>query len=339
MLFVIVCKSKKILLPGVSAKEIKPIALLLKPSNLIIPMLLIAILGQISDNLKSILDPKEFKDIYSFKFYRKIIFSGFNSVSLSTIQALARTLGPELEILSVLNVYERVLFLKNLQLKIILDQSSTKVYFRDRNIINPLELMRYRKSIASQCRSVLFANSVFSPSSIVFGLPLASLDLNFVLESSKLMWLSLGLLEEDFTFLLRKDAINSFKRLGEQNFFNFPSNNIESLKILFFNEIKDFYSTNTIIDFSSDNIVLKGENNLVLLEKELGFIKRGLPVIPKDVFVPEKLLDDTLIRASLDQRRKYKSTLKNIYSFNQKFDSSKKLHLLKNVQVKHSFNN
>lgn len=327
-------KSKRIILPGILIKDIKPISLLLKPSNLAIPLLLVSILSQLSDNFKNTLNVKDIQSLSSVKCYRKLLFFGFNSVSLSVIQAISRTLGPELESLYALDVSQRFLFLKDLQLKAILYEGPSKLVTKNLGNLNSLEVMKYRKGLALQFRSAMVSNSIFSPNSISFGLPLSSINLDFVLYSSRLIWLSLGLLEEDFDFLLRKEAVNCLKTFNMSQIFNFPSNNVEALKIIFFKEVRDLVFFDTFLDLKDDNIILKGEDNLVLLEKELGFIKRGLPVIPNDVFVLDKNLDDTLLRAALDQRRKHKLSFTNIFNLDKQLNIKKKQSLLKDIKLK-----
>ena len=89
--FVRITKYKKVSLPGIISKDIKPIGVLLKPSNLLVPMYLVSILAQISDNVKDILNVKDIQNLYSVKAYRKTIFSGPNSVMLSTINSISKT--------------------------------------------------------------------------------------------------------------------------------------------------------------------------------------------------------------------------------------------------------
>ena len=327
-------KSKRILLPGVFSKDIKPLSPLLKPSNIVIPLLLVSILSQISDNLKSFLNPKDIQNVYSVKVYSKILSSGFNSTSLSVINSLAKTLGPELENLSVLDISQRILFLKNLQLKVILTEGPSKIDFRNHSLFNPLELMKHRKGLASQLRSVMIANSIFSPNSVVFGVPVASINLDLVLYSAKLIWSSLGLLEEDFDFMLRKDAMNCVKVLSKTEISNCYYDNIQALKILFYYEMKELVYFDEILDFTSDNLVFTSQDNLVLLEKELGFVKRELPIIPKEVFISDKKLDDMILRVALEQHKKYKMRFENIYSAVSKSRNKKNFNPLKNIKLK-----
>lgn len=330
-------KPRKILLPGILSKDIKPIASLLKPSNLLIPMLLVSLLAQVSDNLKSLLVPKDIQNLYSIKIYTKGILSAFNCVSLSVLYSISKTLGSELESLSVLDVSERIEFLRILQLRLIFDNGPAKIDFRNQALFNPLEIMKHRKGLAIQTRSVMIANSVFSPSSIVFGFPVSSINLNLVLESSKTIWTSLGLLAEDFDFLLRKDAIKCFNDLVKDQkelLITFPYDNVESLKVLFYYEMKKLVGFKEIINCTLDNIILRTSDNLVSLEKELGFIRRDFPNVPSDMFVSDKELDDAILRVALDQRRKYKARFENTYGSQSRLKGKKNMNSLKILKLK-----
>lgn len=327
-------KTKRVLLPGVLSKDIKPLSTLLRPSHLVIPMLLLSILAQISDNLKAVFTPKDIQNIYSVKVYRKLVFFGSSTISLSVIRSISKTLGPELETLSVLNVSERLVFLQDLYLKVIAQKGSGKLNIKNPNFSNPVELMKYRKGLSIRCRSDIFATSVFSPNSVVLGFPVSSIDLNFIVESSKLFWVSLGLLEDDFEFLLKKDVINKIKNSVFSGIRDFSFDTREAVRLLFFFEVSEILNFDKFVDFSIDNIVIHGNNNLVLLEKDLKLIKRDLPDLPLDIFIPEKNLDDSLLRLALEQRRKYKANLESIYSNIGNFSEKKKLRSLKDISFK-----
>lgn len=329
-------KAKKVLLPGILNKELKPVSSLLKPSDIIVPMFFVSVLAQLSDNLKDFLDAKELENLVSIRTYRKVIFSGFNSVSLTVVQAISRTLGPELETLSSLNVYERVIFLKELQLKIMLDKSVGKIDFRQRNLNNPSQLMKHRKGLSIQSRSIMIASSIFSPSSVTMGIPVSSIDLSLILSSSRLVWLSLGLLEEDFEFFFKKEAINKSKKLKVDFDFLYCFDDISFLKTILYFELQDFLVTNSLLDFSMDNVIIKGENNLVLLEKQLGFVKRDLPIVPNEVFVTDEKLDDVLLRAALQQRREQKLSFENVFAVSTPF-RKKSSQSLKTIRLKKFF--
>lgn len=330
-------KEKKVLLPGISCKDLKPVSSLLVPADLIVPMFFVALIAQISDNLKNILDTKDVQNLFSVKAYRKVIFSGFNSMALSVIYSLSRTLGPELETLSVLSVPERIIFLKDLQFKIMIDKNVGKIDFRQRNLNNPFQLMKHRKGLSIQSRSIMVATSIFSPESIVIGTPVSCVDLSLILYSSRMIWLALGLLEEDFEFLLIKDALNKSKILNENLNFLSCSDIINSLKTLFYFELKQVLGFDKFFDVSADNIVFQGDKNSVLLEKELGFVYRSFPNIPEELFIAEEKLDDALLRSALDQRRAYKLSLDNVFK-GPAISAQKNTNVIKKVRFKKFLN-
>ena len=328
-------KSKKVLLPGINYKDLKPVSSLLKPSDILIPMFFVSVLAQISDNIKNVLEPRDIQNLLSVKCYRKALLSGFNSVSLSVVSAISKTLGPELETLSILSVSERFSFLKDLKLKIMLDKSFGKIDFRQRVLSNPLHLMKHRKGLSFKCRSTMVGISIFSPNSVVQGVPISLVDLDLILHSARFFWLSLGLLDEDFDFLLKKDAINKSKTFDKPvEKVNF-SDNKSSLKTLIYFELKDFVDSSGFVNFSIDGITLKSDANLVLLEKELRFIERTIPNIPSEVFVSANRLDDVLLRTAIEQRREYKLSFGSTYN-NKK--EAKSLSLLRSIRFKKLLN-
>ena len=330
-------KSKRVLLPGIILKDIKPVSSLLRPSDIIVSMFFVSVIAQISDNIKNILQPKDIQNIPSVKAYRKILLCGFNSVSLSTINAISKTLGPELETLSVLSVSERFSFLRELQLKITADPSLGKVDFRQRVVNNPLQLMKHRKGLSFKSRSIMVANSLFSPNAVAQGVPVSLIDLDLILSSSRLFWISLGLCDEEFDFLLKKDAINKLKTMGGGLIDLTSFDNKTSLKNLIFFELREFMVDSEFLIFDTDDVTFKSDNNLVLLEKELGFIKRPFPKIPDDIFVDSHELDDILLRTAIEQRRNYKISVENVYN-NKKQAIKENSTLLKNIRFKKLLN-
>lgn len=336
--FIFVSKNKKVILPGLLIQDLKPVCSLLKPSDVVVPFFLVSVLAQLSDNLKNVLEVKDIQSLPSVKIYRKILFSGINSISLSVIYAISKTLGPELESLSVLKVSERFTFLKDLQSKIINDKSPGRIDFRQRIVNNPVHLMKHRKGLAIQLRSFMIASSIFSPNSIVFGTPISFIDLDLILASSKLLWFSLGLSEEEFDFLFKKDAINKLRLVRVEQDFCSCNTMIDCLRTILYFEFLKFLPLEhqfNVINFSSDNVIVNGEKNLVLLEKELGFIIRSIPDLPSEVFVSEDKLDDVLLRTALEQRREYKLSFDNIYTNLPLTNVSKKnSNLLKNIKFK-----
>lgn len=333
----IINKSRKVLLPGIQFKDLKPISSLIHPSNIIMPLLLISILAQISDNLKGILGPKDIQRLSSVKFYSKILYSGFNSVALSAIFSLSKTLGPEVETLSALTVSERLNFLRALQKKIIFSKSQSKIISNFHTLYNPNELIKHRKGLATQFRSTLVANSLFAAHSIVLGMNIANVNLYSVVESAKLLWFNLGLDVEEFDFLLRKQSLNSLKKL---EFDNFDINNdSDCLKILALSEFMNYSKSKKFLIFDEDMIVLKAEKNLTLLEKELGFVERVVPELPKDSYISDDLLKDNLIRAAFEQKKTHKLLTNNISDHsNISGNKTKYYSNLRNTPIRKSFN-
>ena len=299
-------KSKKVLIPGLQLKELKPIASLLHPSNIIIPLLAISIIAQLADNLKDVLSPKEIQRLPSVKVYNKIIYSGFNSSSLAAIVSLSKTLGPELEALSVLTVSERLNFLRLLQKKIIFSKMLPKVSSNLRNLYDPNELIKHRKGLSMQFKSSMVANSLFSFNSIVLGMSLPNVNLDCIIESSKILWLNLGLSIEEFDFLLRKQASNIIKRDPKFSKLFSVEKECDCLKILALSEFNSIMKFESFINFEEDIVIMKGENNLVLLESELRFIRRSIAEIPEEVFIPNNDLSDVILRTAYDQRKNHK---------------------------------
>ena len=311
-------KSKKVLIPGLQFKELKPIASLLHPSNIIIPLLTISIIAQITDNLKDVLSQKEIQRLSSVKVYSKLIYSGFNSSSLAAIVSLSKTLGPELEALSVLTVSERLNFLRLLQKKIIFSKILPKVSSHLRNLYDPNELIKHRKGLSMQFKSSMIANSLFSFNSVVQGTSLPNVNLDFIIQSSKILWLNLGLPIEEFEFLLRKQASNIIKRDSKLNTLFNVEKECDCLKILALSEFNSIMKFEGFINFEEDMVIVKGENNLVLLENELGFIRRSMVEIPEEIFIPNNNLSDAILRTAYDQRKSHKLQvnrfLKNVRS-------------------------
>lgn len=325
-----VSKTKKVLIPGIQVKDLKPMSSLISPRFLIVPLVFISLISQISDNLKNVLSPREVQQIFSVRFYTKILASGCSSINLSVIYAISKTLGPELETLSVLSVSERLQFLKDLQKKIILDKSVGKVISKPQLLYSPIELMKHRIGLSLQTRSIMIASSIFTPSSVVMGMAVSNINLQNILNSAKIFWSLLSLEDEEFDFLLRKEASSCFKNFSNDlEYFKEPSNNIESLRILVFSECKSIFNISNALSFSEDQVIIQGENNLTSLEMELGFIERSVIELPDDVFIQDSQLGDVILRASLDQRRRHKIEVDNSFKKSSTFvyKKKKKLHL------------
>jgi hypothetical protein len=334
-----VIKSKKVVLPGIRSKDLKPVATLLSPTNLVIPMILISIIGQITDDLKTVLNPKDIQKLSSVRLYFKLLSSGKSTLGLSIINSISKTLGPELETLSILNVRERINFLKLLQKKVISTKSPARITSKPHIISDPNELMKHRKGLALQCRSFLIATPIFAPHSLVLGIPISQVTIDFVVDSSKDYWKLLGLNEEEFDFLLKKEAFSCFKKFSLENFFVQPNNFNQAIRILFYSELKELTNFEGRLIFPDDLAILHGKNNLTLIENELTFLERLIPNLPENVFVQDSKLKDLIIRAAIDQRKAQSLKLNNIFKRTGKKKINGKINgnLLKNINIKKFF--
>ena len=178
-------KSKKIVLPGLLVKELKPVALLISPRFLVVPIFFTSVLAQIAEDLKGVLSSKEIQKLPSVRFYSRIISNGFSCVSLSILQSIARTLGSELEVLSILNSLERIKFLKDLYLKLLSEKGISLINTNVRNSSDPISVSKYRRGLALQMRSAMVSVPIFSTHSIVVGLSVREINLDIIIESSK----------------------------------------------------------------------------------------------------------------------------------------------------------
>ena len=310
----VINKSKKVLIPGISIKELKPLFNLISPKDLVVSMVMTILVGQISHDLQGILPSKEIQQVDSVKFYSKVIFTGSSIVSLTTLQAIAKTLGPELETLTLLSPQERLNFLRSLQTRIIMERGPSKVFSKNQFLFDPINLMKHRRGLALQFRSIIFANSVFSPHSISIGFPVSKVGLGDILQSSKIIWNNLGGSIEEFDFVLRKESLINLKNFLLKDLFSEPNSDIQSLRILVYSEflkVLPFMSRELI--FSDDIVILRSEDNLTLLERELNFVERRFPNIPSNIFILDNQSKDLILRTALDQRRKQNLKLQNIF--------------------------
>lgn len=266
---------RRVLLPGINIKELVPVASLMSPTDLVIPMLFVTILAQLVDHFKYILSPKDILKIDSVKLYSNLIMFSLGSVSLSVIFSISRTLSYEFEVLQHLSTIERNYLFSNLKKSLMLDQSFSLDKKNLELVDISSDLSDYRRKSCLQFRSVLLSTALFSSNSILFGLPLSLVDLNVILDSSKLIWISLGLSEEDFTFKLIKDSLNKISCLDSSNYVSSTITEIDSIRILSMFEFKKFFHFSTYFSFEKDFVPLNCSDNIVNLEKHLGFIRRN----------------------------------------------------------------
>lgn len=308
-----ISKSRKVILPAISIKELKPVSMLLSPRDVLVSMFLVSVLAQIVDNLKGILSSKEIQQINSVKFYSKVISSGISCNSLTMLYSIAKTLGPELEIISSLGFVERVCFLKKLKTRLISELGAGVVKRKTYDLLDPVALSKYRRGIALQARSLMISTSLFSTHSLVSGISVKEIDLNVILDSARLFWNFLELEREEFDFLLRKESLICFKRCSANSLLSFPLSDIDSVRLILYDELARCSFFEKVLNFSDDLIIMHGENNLTRLEADLGFIIRDVPYLPDDIFVSQANLNDKILRASFDQRRDYKTKIMNMF--------------------------
>nr|YP_009540899.1 maturase [Lepocinclis tripteris]AYQ93368.1 maturase [Lepocinclis tripteris] len=309
-----ILRVKKVILPGINVKSLRSLSSLLSPSELIIPFFFISVLGQLVFNLKDVLSLKEIQTLPSVKLYSKVLLSGFSTISFSILYSLSNTLGWELETLSLLNVRERIKFLENLKNNLIFDLGEARIYSKRSILFDPILLTKHRRGLSIQFRSLLVSSSIFSFQSIVFGLSIKEINLDIILESSKLMWLSLGLNVEEFDFYLRKQALSLAKKFKFQdtlfsNIFDLK----ECLRVLVYFELKAFYFFSSSLNLVDDDVVLRSSSNLTLLEKEVGFIFRELPSLSLNNEVTSST-DDLILTSSIEQRRFLRLKLNRVFS-------------------------
>lgn len=304
--YLLLVSDRKILLPGLDISELKAINKLFLPSYLLVPMFFCCLIAQVSDNLKGVLNIKEIQQLYSVRVYTKILCSGNSSVTISYLHSIIKTLGYELETLSVLPVRQRLKFLSSLLETLLENKGISRINTNFRLLSNPTNLIQHRRGLALQLRSLFASVPLFSSHSITVGLTVSEINLSSILNSCKDIWFNLSLENEEFDFLLRKEALAKINLSNYNNSFFFTSKSqIDYLKVLLYFELKSFFDFPDIIDFSNDNVILKNHLNLTSLELELGFIQRNLPEFPEEFVISSSDYQDTIIRTSLQQRKSF----------------------------------
>lgn len=247
-----------------------PVSCLLTPKDLIIPMLLVSLLAQIVDNFKYVLTPKELQKFYSIRLYSTCILFSSSCVSLSSVAAISRTLNSDIELLSELSVNERFCLL-SLWKKSVIERR--KIVHDKINLVSKLEsinLLELRKKESLRIRTILLSSAFYSQSSIVMGVPVKHIDLEIILESCIAIWVSLGLVREDFTFMLIKQSLNTITN----EYTTSGIKEIECIKILCKRELKNILSFSNYLFLERDFAPFNSSDNILMLERELTFIKR-----------------------------------------------------------------
>lgn len=284
-------KNSKQLLPGIQAKLLKPVAALVQPQNLVVPMVITGIIAQVSDNLRDVKTPKEIQQLDSVKTYSKCLGIG-DSRQLSAIHALASTLGPEASTLVSLSPEERKVHLEEVCNIINTVPGPAKVKASALVIQNEDELASHRRGLALQSRSNMQATPIYNRTDITMGISIKDLVLEFSIESAKQLWVTIGRDADKFDSLLLAQVTDA-KTVTEAVIRIVKRNLVAIIK-----EYDDGSFT-----FGGDVAVLKGEDNLTPIERELGYMKRLQPSIPEQIEITSSVQVDPILQAALDQQK------------------------------------
>ena len=271
-----VYKPKKVILPGLEIKELKLLNKFIFPSNIVVPMFFISLIAQISDSMKDFVNVKDIQQIFSVKLYSKVLYSSLNTNYLTALQSIAKTLSFEFSILSVLSVRERILFINNLVNRVLFTKGQARVYLKDTILRDPKILLNHRRGLSLQTRSIMSSVPLFSPYSICLGISVRDISIVTIIDSARELWISLGLENDEFDFALYKQAYLLYFSLSLHTFFSKPISLEDCIRILIYVEINNLVLFEKSLIFVEDNILLRGNNNLTVLEQFLGFLQRPI---------------------------------------------------------------
>lgn len=284
-------KSVKVLLPGIQAKVLKPVAALVDPQNLVVPLVLTSTIAQVGDNLTGVKTPKEVQQMESIKTYNKSLGVG-PSRQLSAIHALGSTLGPEASTLATLPPEERLTYLEGKLKDINTIPGPAKVMNSAVVFNNPEDLATHRRGLALQCRSNMQSMPLYSKQSITIGMPIRDINLDIVIASASQLWENIGRDPTEFdTLLLQKVP---------------EAKTVTDAVIRIVSDILKPYlpsGEDGILEHRLDTFILKGEDNLVPVERGLGIIARKAITLPDPVEISSKTKVDPLLQAALDQQK------------------------------------
>lgn len=284
-------KATKQLLPGIQAKVLKPVATLVSPQQIVVPIVLTGIIAQVNDNLKDVHTPKDVQQLESVRNYSKCLGIG-DSRQLSATHALANTLGPEAQKLASLPPDERENYLRELCHTINTIAGPAKVKASSLVLQNENELAAHRRGLALQCRSNMQATPIYNKTQMTIGIAIKELDLEIAIDSAKQLWTNLGREAEEFDSLLVEQVADA-PTVTEAVISIVKRNLVTILK-----EDED----GSIIH-GGDVYVLKGEDNLTPIERNLGFIQRLTPKVPEAIEITPDVKVDPILQAALDQQK------------------------------------
>lgn len=290
-------RSKRVVLPGINLEMLVPLSSVLFPGHFLFSIFGNLILAQLVFFLKGFLSNLEIQYLSSVQFYSRFISSNYYINSLSVYYSISQTLGFDLELLLSLNVFERLLFFIKLEQTILRYKGSSKVFSELNFVLDPISLLSHRKGLALKSRTIFLLSPIFSPTSLVVNILLSEVDLSLLIESSKFMWLYVGLDIEDFNFLLYK---HYFSLSLEKNFFKLDF--VELFIILVHAQLKKLVFFETKISFTDDFIVLKSKDNLTLLERQILCFYRPFPFFSDNIFSSTKKFKDSILKAAYNQK-------------------------------------
>lgn len=207
---------------------------------------------------------KEIQKLPSVRLYFNLLLFGTSSCSLSVIYAISKTLVKDSEIFSFLNPIERFSYLFSLKESLFFLENHINTKVKKNVLYNSFsELKERREKLALQFRILLLSTSVMYPHSITLGLPINYINLGFIIQSSKFIWVSLGLLEQDFTFLLVKEFFGNLKVSEFRKDFFSSNLEIDAVKRLFRLELENFCSFSDFLIFERDFVIFNSYDNIV----------------------------------------------------------------------------
>jgi len=307
-------KFKRVILPGLDLKLLRPVSGVLLPLNFFVTSFALLLIAQLVYSLKGILSHSEMNKLPSVQFYSKFFISNYYVNSLLVFYSIAETVGFDLELLITLSSKERINFVSELQNRILSYSGSVKIVTDSNFLLDPFILLKHRKALSLKLRSFMLLTCIFSPSSLVINYFLSDVGLFFILDSNRLFWSYIGLDLEDFNFLFFKFVFSNFSYLSSCFAYS-----VFFLSEIIKNEFKKFSFFNSSLVFSEDNIVLKSENNLTNLEREVKFVVRPFPFLSSDVFLSSCVSEDLILRAAYEQRVKQRKKVISVFNRIGKF--------------------
>jgi hypothetical protein len=284
-------KLAKQLLPGISAKSLKPVATLVEPQELVVPMVITGAMAQVADNLKGSVTSKEIQQLDSVKTYSKCLGTGASRL-LSATHAMANTLGPEAAKLATLSPEGRMEHLADVKHTINTVPGPAKVKTSALVFQNEDELSAHRRGLALQCRSNMQSTPIYNKTQMTLGLSIRELTLDKSIESAKQLWINIGRDPNDFDSQLLAQVP------GAETVPEAVISIVKSNLAIIMTENQDGK-----LIHGGDNQVLKGEDNLTPIERNLGCIERLQPILPEAVEVTSDVTQDPLLQAALSQQK------------------------------------